>query len=365
MGKGRPFLFGILGGLGYLLMTTSILMWVPLVIRWLYLRRSELKNLWKVVAGFSIILSFLVIRNSIVGAPLFSASSVGPVTYVCSNFPTYEPELGFAYFLEVGQIMEASGGHMLPAALGVIHLRKSIWNWVFLQFKKLGAVFHWYEIPNNINSYLAQKMSFTLSLAFIPFSFIVALGLMGILLNLKNRKLFSLFIGILSQVVIMVVFYVLCRFRIPMVAMIAIFGGYTLQQLAFLKTPKQVMLISVGIIALFIFVLRPFPKIPVPFEKGDVTTYFQAYFLPRLHELESKGDLANCTVLLERLINTMPGSFRKINSNSELSSQKEKDLASFYGTLCLDNSKLYTSLGNSQESTKYQVLGQKLKAPDN
>jgi len=365
MGKGKPFLFGILGGLGYLLMTTSILLWFPLVIRWLYLRRSELINLWKVIAGFLIIISFLVIRNSIAEVPLFSTSSVGPVTYVCSNFPKYEPEMGFAYFPEVGQIMESSGGRMLPAALAVIDLHKSPGGWVLLQFKKLGAVFHWYEIPNNINSYLAEKMSFTLPLAFIPFSVIAALGLMGIVMNLKNRKTFSLIIGILSQVVIMVIFYVLCRFRIPMVAMMAIFAGYTLQQLAFLKTPKHIMLISVGTIAFFILVLRPMPRIPVTFEKGDVATSFQVYFLPRLHVLEKNGDLAGCTVLLDKLINTMPSYFRKINSISELSSQKEKDLASFYGTLCFDESELYKNIGNIQEANKYLALSQKLNPPDN
>ncbi len=364
-GKGKPFLFGILGGIGYILMATSILLWIPLFIRWVYLRRNELINLWKVVAGFLIIISFLIMRNSIVGVPLFSASSVGPVTYVCSNFPTYEPELGFAYFLEAGQIMESSGGQMLPAALGVIQLHKSVWNWVFLQIKKLGAVFHWYEIPNNINSYLAAKMSFALRLAFIPYSIIAALGLMGIWMNLKNGKAFSLYVAVLSQVAIMVIFYVLCRFRIPMVAMMAIFAGYTLQRLASLQTVKQIMLTCVGAIALFIFVIRPIPRIPVPFEKGDVTTYFQAYFLPRLQSLEAKGDLAGCTVLLEKLINTMPGSFRKINSISELSSQKEKDLASFYGILCLDESDLYTNMGNTQASNKYKLLGQKLKGPDN
>lgn len=358
-GKKRAWVMGLIGGAGYLLMTTVLLLWIPLVARWLYLRRQDMKHLWKVAGAFGLFLSLLVIRNSVVGAPLFSSSSVGPVTYVLSNFPTYKPEIGFVYFVTAGTIMEASHGKMIPAALEVIKLHDHFTGWIVLQFKKLGMVFHWYEIPNNINTYLSAEFSNTLKVTIIPYSLIAALGLAGMFLNLRNKKVINLHIGILSQVAVMVIFYVLCRFRVPMVAMLCVFAGATLQQLAEFKNPLRYALIVAGVVAIWLFILRPEPAIPATYTRGDLSTNFNVYCRPKLDSLISKGDIQGCVNLIEEFTITMPPYLRDVNHLKALETNVEKEVAYYYSLLYGDLAGLYTELGNeraAKESKRKESL---------
>lgn len=362
MGKSKPWIMGWLGGIGYLLMTTSMLLWIPLVARWLFVKRSDLKKSWQVAIAFGVVLSFLIARNSITGSPLMSASSVGPITYVLSNFPGYAPESGFAYFPSAGKILELEGGKMVGCALHIISKFPSIWDWVFLQFKKLGTVFHWYEIPNNINSYLARDFSLSLQVAFIPYSFIAAFGFLGIIMSLRNKKTLNLHIGILSQVAIMVIFYVLCRFRVPLVAMLAIFAGYPMQEMVTFHKLKKTLILAASGVALWLLILRPFPRIPVLFQKGDLTMCFQTYYIPQLDKYQASGDFQGAIDLLEELIGTMPEEMKDMKPVSGKTYDLEIDLINYYGLLYDDLGYMYTQAGNTAKAAECTRLHKKYTA---
>jgi hypothetical protein len=336
-----------------------MLLWIPLVARWLYVKRSDLKKSWQVAIAFGVVLSFLIIRNSITGSPLMSASSVGPITYVLANFPGYVPESGFAYFPSAGKVLELAEGKMVASALHIISTFPSFWDWVVLQFKKLGAVFHWYEIPNNINSYLAREFSLSLKLAFIPYSFIAAFGLLGIIMSIRNKKTLNLHVGILSQVAIMVIFYVLCRFRVPMVAMLAIFAGYPLQQMANIKNLKRTFLLAGSGIALWLLILRPSPRIPVLFEKGDLAMCFQSYYLTELDQRQASKDYQGAIELLEGFIGTMPRKMKEMKPVSGQTFDLEIELINYYGLLYDDLRFMYVQAGNTVKAAECAALNQK------
>lgn len=291
-----------------------------------------------------------------------SASSVGPITYVLANFPGYVPESGFAYFPSAGKVLELEKGKMVGSALHIISTFPSFWDWVVLQFKKLGAVFHWYEIPNNINSYLAREFSLSLKLAFIPYSFIAALGLLGIIMNIRNKKTLNLHAGILSQIAIMVIFYVLCRFRVPLVAMLAIFAGYPLQQMANIQNLKRTFILAVSGIALWLIMLRPFPRIPVLFQKGDLTMCFQTYYVPELDKRQATGDYQGAIDLLEGLTGTMPREMKDMKPVSGQTYDLEIDLVNYYGLLYDDLRYMYEQAGNTTKAKECAALHQKYTA---
>ncbi len=360
-GKNRLWLMGLLGGVGYVFMSSLLLLWIPLVLHWLYHQRSEIKRVWQLALPFALILAPLALRNHLTESPLFSVSSVGPITYVLSNFPGYKPEHGFAYFLEAGKIMNRADGKMIPAAWETMGLHKSLWHWVALQFKKLGAVFHWYEIPNNINYYLAQAMSTSLKITFIPFAMIASMGVSGFLLSLRRKSAFPLHIALLSQVSILVIFYVLSRFRVPMVGLLAIYGGYAIQRISETQHLKRSIITLILTLLSWIFVSRPAPHIPVLFNKGDVSTYFQLHYLPLLEERTAQRDIRGCIPLIESLLHTMPKRFADISSPSELKTLQEKELASYYGTLHYDQSNLYRDIGESDKAEVHLKQSVKLK----
>jgi hypothetical protein len=139
-------------------------------------------------------------------------------------------------------------------------------------------IFHWYEIPNNINTYAPVNVSMPLRVAFVPWSVIGALGLTGMIFTIRNTKSLNLLIGILSQVAVMIAFYVLCRFRVPMVAMMAVYAGYVLQ--ALINAPvKRKLLLAVVSIAMWLIIVRPYPKIDLTFSMGELSDVFQ-HLLP-------------------------------------------------------------------------------------
>jgi len=361
-GKPRAWLMGIIGGLGYLLMTTTLLLWLPLVFRWLYHRRMDVGQAWKTALPFIVCISFLVVRNSITDSPILSSSSVGPITYVLANFPEYKPEMGFIFFATAGEIMETSKGEMIPAALSVIAKHESIMGWIILQFKKLGSVFHWYEIPNNVNTYLATAFSQTLKISLIPYSLIAALGLMGIGLNISNKKIINLHIAILSQIAVMVAFYVLSRFRVPMVAMLCVFAGYTIQQLTLLKNVKRTSLIIAGTTLFYLLLCRPVPVIPPTFTRGDLNTNFNAYYRPKLDLLSQQGDLAGCAALIEDFLKTVPSYLEYPDQLKTLKTPIEKDVAYYYGLVYTDLGNVYTEIGKTDKASACLARGKNLLA---
>lgn len=359
-GRSKPWIMGLLGGIGYLLMTTSILLWLPLVIRWLYCRREDLRRAWQTVACFGLVLSFLVIRNSITGSPLLSSSSVGPITYILSNFKEFKPELGFVWFQQAGRMLEQSHGHMTSALMLMIDQNGSLLNWMGLQLKKFAFVFHWYEIPNNINTYLATVFSTTLKFLFIPYSFIAALGVTGLLLQIKNKKTINLNIGILSQVAVMVIFYVLCRFRVPMTAMLCVYAGYTLYHLFSGPPAWRKGAVLVGSLAIWLVIMRPSPYIGAMYARGDLATMFHAYYLPKLEKLRAEQKISECIALFESFIETMPDYVRDESKWKTLKTTTEKDVVYYYGLLYGDLASLYDEIGNTVKAEECRTIEKRM-----
>lgn len=269
--------------------------------------------------------------------------------------------MGFAFFPEAGQLMESTGGKMVPVALKIIDVHPSFWSWVELQFQKLGMVFHWYEIPNNINTYLAMQFSQTLQFTLVPWSLIAALGFVGMLMTWRSGKTFSLLTGVLTQVAIMVIFYVLCRFRVPLVAMMAVYAGYTLQQIVHFRAWKPALIALLGSIFTLMMINRSTPQIPVKFEKGDVASLFQLYYVDNLDAALNAGRYEECTSMMWELLGTMPKAFDAIQSNQELGSQAEKELASYYGAIYTDLGNIYQQMGDQVNAERCYAKSKKLK----
>jgi len=350
MGKSKPWLFGLLGGIGYILQTTTLLLWIPLLVRWLYIRRSDIRRSWQVAVGFAFILGFLIARNSIVGAPLLSASSVGPVTYVLSNFPNYSPEYGFVIFEQIGKLLDRTNGEMMASIQYVMSLFPTNTGWIELQFKKLALVFHWYEISNNVNTYLVQSFSLPLRIAFIPWSVICALGLTGMIFNFLNKKTLNLLFGIASQVAVMVVFYVLCRFRVPMVAMMAIYAGYVVQTVIQYTNPRKVWLAVGCSVAMFLFVIRPYPPIPTLFTSGDLANLFHSYYRSRFDEAAARGDFKAGIEMEKQFLSSQPDLVKHVEHYVPLKDTNQKDLVKYYGKIYGDLGDFYRDDGQLEKA---------------
>jgi hypothetical protein len=183
--------------------------------------------------------------------------------------------------------------------------------------------------------------------------------------NLRNPKTLNLLFGVLSQVVVMVAFYVLCRFRVPMVAMMAVYGGYALQE--WIKSPSltRKLLVAGVAIAMWLFMVRPYPKIDVPFTMGEPAIYFHTYYRERMDQAASEGNLKKGIAYGEQFVSTMPNFIRHIEEHLPLETNNQKDLVRYYGKVHGDLGDFYRDAGQQQEADRcYRIMDRLLKAAE-
>ena len=101
------------------------------------------------------------------------------------------------------------------------------WAWVQKQCEKTQAFLSSYEIPNNTNYYLIRSVSRTLSLGFVSYWFMASAALLGMVLLLPAAgRVWQLYGVVLTLTAVTVLFFIVARFRQPMIPLFAIFAGY-------------------------------------------------------------------------------------------------------------------------------------------
>jgi hypothetical protein len=238
LSRGGQVWFGVLGlalGVSCLLKSTFILLaggiaTVMILLFW-HRRRELLLSVSAIAAGFLIALSPLAARNVALGVPAFSMASSGPLTFVASNEAGYLPEVGFGINARVltNFLGETSGG-WLPAVREALRTHTVV-SYASMLWQKWDRLWHWYAIPNNENFYYMRMQLPALAWLPVTFWFCAPLALVGLVLGAKQfRDAWPLYLLVVSSVVPMVIFYVLARFRIALVAALIPFAALTLVQ---------------------------------------------------------------------------------------------------------------------------------------
>ena len=224
----RPgFASGLVLGLVYglaILAKENILILIPGLIVWSLLLKKGTG--WKPVAplllglvlGPGFVFGLLVARNLKVGAPAFSISSRGPLEFISGNVPQ-SPGVGWAIPENADRMLQASAGKMTGAIREVLkENREDPWGLAQKQFTKLAAFLNNYEFPNNISLYVERRYVPFFRLPWPGFAVALAFSLIGMAAGRKRwRELFPLYAYVLLYALATVAFYILARFRIPLV----------------------------------------------------------------------------------------------------------------------------------------------------
>lgn len=149
------------------------------------------------------------------------------------QMPKYEKEDAFQI------AMEESGRKLKPSQVSQFWFRKSFTfiknspgTFFRLTIKKLLLFFNRQEVEDAINFYYYRNTYWLLSVAFIGFGLIFALGLIGSAIAYKSWKKHSiLYIFGIASVVSVVPFYIFSRYRLPVVPVLILFSGNALYHL--------------------------------------------------------------------------------------------------------------------------------------
>ncbi|MCM8817970.1 MAG: glycosyltransferase family 39 protein [Candidatus Omnitrophica bacterium] len=156
------------------------------------------------IAG--IVILPITIRNWYVGRVFVPICSNGPENWRIGNSAD---SIGLFYY--------PTGPLLSPLSL-------DFWK---LFLKKMYLFFTSYEWPQNMNIYLMEQLIPLLKIAFVRFGLIIPLGLFGLILFFKNfRKNFLFITFTFSNILWVVLFFIVDRYRFPAVACFSISAAY-------------------------------------------------------------------------------------------------------------------------------------------
>ncbi len=299
-------------------------------------RRRATRSLLLCGAGAAPMVLLILIRNAVVGAPLFSLSSVATATLIGSNTPGFSPGEGWYPYGETAlfaQILATSEGSFLPAWGELLRAHDGLWSYLALLAAKFASVFHWHEIPNNVNYYFTGLHSTPIGVLslLVTTGWILAAGITGFWFAVVDRRRIGQGLWLLACLLgPMILFYCLSRFRAPMVVVLIPFAGYGLVSIVrgLLGTRRgeaaAVLLAGLGLLAL---IYRPIdPPRPV-IHSGCYRLALRFHYLPRATATARGQDLVAARREFERMFAIEPVGLRDLGPKQLPTSDAECSVA--------------------------------------
>jgi 4-amino-4-deoxy-L-arabinose transferase-like glycosyltransferase len=180
-----------------------------------------------VVLGFAAMVSPLVVRNAVVGAPLLAVSNRKPEAFVQANAADAEP-IGMYVPPSMKGILERSRGSSLAVVRNTLATYEGDWGaFLGMQLHKLRGIVDPMEVPNNLSFAYGRTISPVLGWM-IPYGVLFPLGLAGLCvagLAAPRRARSLLMLYFLASVTALVAAIVLARYRLVLVPILAIYAA--------------------------------------------------------------------------------------------------------------------------------------------
>ncbi|MEZ5319936.1 MAG: glycosyltransferase family 39 protein [Vicinamibacterales bacterium] len=233
-------------GLATLLKATLALFAPVAVVAIAWRRRSGTGRIWSagghrvalgraaaLAAGVLAALVPLTVRNVSVGVAPFALSSQGPLVFAVANRPGYPEDAGFAVDApQLAAVLGDADGRPWPVIRATLaaHTPASL---LALAWQKIDRTLHWYEIPNNENFYLARRHAAVLGWLPVTGALLIPAGLVGLAFAWRDRRrAWPLYALVACAAAPLLIFYVLGRFRLPLLAALIPFAAVALVRIA-------------------------------------------------------------------------------------------------------------------------------------
>jgi len=253
----------------------TILAFAPVILAWLAWsargrRSGPLVGPGVALAGMLLALSPLLARNVAVGAPPFAISTRGPYAFVNGNAQGstgvgwFPPETR-ATLLDghAREILPEARGRLLPTVARTLAThRDEPFGYVRLLAAKAGALLGAYEVPNNVDFHAFQRA--LPWLRFLPTFWILApLAVIG-LLGAPRRPLAPVLLYLAASFAVTVAFFVVARFRLPMIPAVAVLSGLGVSRLVEAVRRGRWLRLGAALLAagLVLLVVRPGGSLP-------------------------------------------------------------------------------------------------------
>jgi len=313
-GRARGWLvLGLACGLAITLKAHFALL-VPGIAAAAVLRGRGRARRWGAAAGLLLLgttlgLAPLMARNVAVGLPPLVPATNGTVTFVLANAAdagTTDWGLGHA-----AAILAASNNRMWPAMAATLGTHASPGGWLRLLAGRFAAAWYWFEAPNNENFYYYRLHARVLRFLPLTFTAVAPLALVGLVLSWPaRRRCLPLYLLVLTSLAVVVLTFVLSRYRVALAVAVLPFAALTLVCLGrWLAGGRgsRAAVTAAAVTVLALFTARDRPAGTTLVRVPDVLAPYQGYYLPRVKEADARGDFAaSAAVFRESLLHEPP-----------------------------------------------------------
>ena len=332
---------GAAGGLALLLKSSLALWLVPgVAIRCLAGRRDARQAVTRAAAvglGLALVLAPAVARNVAVGAPPLALSGVGAMTFVIANAEDYPGDVGAFVSRHAGAILTDAQGSFRAAAGAALRTHATLGSYAGQLARKLGAVFHWYEIPNNANFYAYRAAAPILALP-VTFLLVAPPALVGLVLARRRAAAWPLYLLVISNVATMLLFQPLSRLRAPLLAALIPFAAFALVRtvdLAAAGRRTAAGLAVLAAVALGLWIGRPLAAGRSLLRAADCQVPFVFVYGPEYRDAAGRGDWREAAGIALRALASEPEAVRQLQWGTVAATGDDRGCAlayaGFYG----------------------------------
>jgi 4-amino-4-deoxy-L-arabinose transferase-like glycosyltransferase len=227
---------GLAGGLLGMTHSTGLALVAALggLLAWRERGRRRWRSLAVFAAGVCAALAPFAVRNVAVGLPPLVAPAYGPVNFIVSNAADRNPWLGFPISAQTDEILQATGGGLLPVIRATLATHPNVASWLALELEKVLVFLNWRETVDNINFAYYLLQAPLVSAVGVRFALVPPLALMGLLLagRQRLRENTPLLLGLASGVMIAVVFFTSSRLRLTTALLVIPFAALAVVEAA-------------------------------------------------------------------------------------------------------------------------------------
>ena len=247
----------------------------------LFSPRNWLISMLLFAAGTFAILLPIGFRNAVVGGEFSLIPSQGGINFYIGNNPTAsgwsaampEPLGAFWQYADCRQIAENETGKILkPSQVSNYWLKKGLSFWsstpgraLGLTVRKAGLLVSSKDLSNNRNLAQFKKRVPVSHIFIVKWWLLIPFGILGIIVSLrKDFKARLLFIFMLVYSLVLILFFITSRFRLPLMPFWIIFAGqgiYYAYHMFKSRDVKKLILIGLLFIAGFFISFHDFYKI--------------------------------------------------------------------------------------------------------
>jgi len=329
----KALTIGILTGLSFLLSPQSFIFIIGIFAWIIFYKKESFKKVLIIILGLILVVTPFMLRNLLTGGYLSPTTAYFGVAFYVANNPYSEgafriiPGINFTKksakeFKLLAQTR--TGTQLTPNQANFYWLRQALRfiknnpkEYLKLQMNKILLFFNGAEYPDIIQN-LAYFKSYSYLiriLSLFSFGVIGPLALMGIVLTFKNTNAKLLLLYILGYLVMLMIFHVTSRYRLPAIYAFFPFAGYFLIWCYEKIKKRAYYLMFYASLCLVVFAV--FVNFKLPICKSDkLSSYNQGVIYV------SKGDFDKALDEYKKALDENPADYNSYFAIGEISYRK-------------------------------------------